>query len=48
VPLKATELPGLAEALAGQGAGSRVLVRISEDQNDGTPLALVVDVHGSY
>lgn len=55
VSLTAAELPGLAEALKGQGAGSRVLIRVSEKDNpteegsdEGTALALVVDVHGSY
>jgi peptidylprolyl isomerase len=48
VPLRMDDLPSLAEALAGQGAGSRVLVRVAAADNDGTPLALVVDVHGSY
>jgi peptidylprolyl isomerase len=47
-------LPGLAEALEGQKAGSRVLVRIapqdnvSEQSPEGEPIAIVIDVVGSY
>ena len=47
-------LPGLAEALEGQKAGSRVLVRIapqdnvSEESPEGEPIAIVIDVVGSY
>jgi peptidylprolyl isomerase len=47
-------LPGLAEALEGQKAGSRVLVRIAPQDNvteqapEGEPIAIVIDVVGSY
>jgi peptidylprolyl isomerase len=48
------QIPGLAEALDGQNEGSRVLVRIAPEDNvteespDGEPIAIVVDVVGSY
>jgi len=49
----AAQLPGLAEALEGQGAGARALVRISAADNpspeggEGEPLLLLIDVLGS-
>lgn len=54
VALKGTELPGLSEALAGQKVGTRVLVRIAAADNvtetapEGEPLAIVVDVVGTF
>ncbi|HEU4540575.1 MAG TPA: FKBP-type peptidyl-prolyl cis-trans isomerase [Jiangellaceae bacterium] len=48
------QIPGLLEALEGQKAGSRVLVRIApadnvtEESPDGEPIAIVVDIVGSY
>lgn len=46
--LAAAALPGLAEALEGQGAGARVVTLISEEDNQGQPLVLVLDVLGSF
>lgn len=48
VGLSAEALPGLAEALDGAAAGTRVITMISADDNEGEPLVLVVDVLGSY
>lgn len=48
VGLQAAGLPGMAEALDGAGAGTRVLTLISADDNEGDPLAIVVDVLASY
>lgn len=48
------QLPGMADALNGQKVGSRVLVRIAADDNaaeenpDGEPIAIVIDVIGSF
>jgi peptidylprolyl isomerase len=46
-PVPAAGLPGLAEALEGAGAGTRVLVLLSAADSGGEPLALVLDVLGS-
>ncbi|MGA7689788.1 MAG: FKBP-type peptidyl-prolyl cis-trans isomerase [Jiangellales bacterium] len=48
VGLSAEALPGLAEALDGAAAGTRVITMISADDNEGEPLVLVIDVLGSY
>ncbi len=48
------QVPGLAEVLEGQKAGSRVLVRIAAQDNvteenpEGEPIAIVLDIVGSY
>lgn len=41
-------IPGLADALADQEIGSRVVTLVSGEDNNGTPLALVLDVIGSF
>lgn len=49
-----TPVPGLVEALEGQQAGSRLLVRIAPQDNmtaenaEGEPIAIVIDIVGSY
>lgn len=48
VGLQAAGLPGMEEALDGAGAGTRVLTLISAEDNEGDPLAIVVDVLASY
>ncbi|MGB9375770.1 MAG: FKBP-type peptidyl-prolyl cis-trans isomerase [Jiangellales bacterium] len=49
VGLSAEALPGLAEALDGAAAGTRVITLISSADNEGDePLVLVIDVLGSY
>lgn len=46
--LAAAALPGLSEALDGQRAGARVVSLIAEEDNEGQPLVLVLDVLGSF
>lgn len=48
VGLDPAALPGMAEALDGANAGSRVITLITADDNEGDPLVLVVDVLASY
>jgi peptidylprolyl isomerase len=45
---KAADLPGLAEAITGKNAGTRVLMQVSAADSGSDPLALVIDVVASY
>jgi len=45
--IPADSLPGLAEAVAGQQAGTRVLLLLPAGQDGGEPVALVLDVLGT-
>lgn len=42
------QLPQIGEVLEGQKAGSRILLRVSAEDTGGEPLALVIDVLGTY
>lgn len=46
--ISAAALPGLVEALSGQGAGSRAVTVVSAEDNEGQPLVLVWDVLGDF
>lgn len=53
-PQQLAGVPGLAEALEGQSVGTRVITRIAaadnpgQDGSEGTPLAMVIDVIGTF